>query len=113
MVMDLTAQQPFPNVLRDHFSCHKSGWKEADHVGPVAPHRQGLPMEEGSVDVGLAAHPKEMPGDMVASTHVHLRKVPENVSIDGCGENIKSRGPGSFLIEKFLQLRDDAQTINK
>lgn len=84
MLVNLAAQQPFPNIMRSHFSCDKSGWEEADHVGSVASDGQGLSVEEGSMDVHLIAHSKEMPRYMIPSAHGHHGKITKHITINGC-----------------------------
>lgn len=98
VVRDLTGQQPFPNIVRDHFSCHEGCWEKGGHISPVSSADQCLSMEEGSVDINLTAHPKEMPRDPISGTYCDLREVPKDITINGCRKKEEShRGGGSGL----------------
>lgn len=109
VIINLTAQHPFPNILCDHLWGHKRGWKEADDITSVAPVQDGVPVEISRVDIHLIPHSKHVPGHLLVSTHLKTRQVSKQIAIDSYSREVcqewKRHIPTLYSITKYCIVR--------
>lgn len=82
VIIELTAQEPSPRVTGDHVCCNKSGWEKAGHICPVASNVECFSMEVGCMNIDFIAHSKEMPWNVIPSTHRQHREIPKHKAIN-------------------------------
>lgn len=83
MITNLASYHPLPRILDYHFCCQEGGWEQVDDISPVPSADKCVTIKIDGMDIYLIPHSIEVPGHRFTNTHLRLREVSKEVSIEG------------------------------